>query len=174
MLSKFRVGIANLVEGHRRRDLASRARQQAKLTTSTPTVAEVLGLYNVETLRAMARVVAPQQERVNATRKAQNFELLVAELHDAANVHRIIADNLDDVERATLHVVLAAGGALPRQEFVARYGGDEDESLHWQHFPPDTRSALRYHGLLAETTVDGVVLVAVPVELRPVLTATLD
>lgn len=172
-LSLLTAGFERLMEDQRKREQASRARQQAKLTTAAPTVAEVMGLYNVETLKAMARDIAPY-DSVTALRKAEVYELLVTKLLDEANIRRMIASTVDDKEHAALRFILAAGGAVPRAQFVARFGDDAGESPYWRTFAPQsTLGKLRYDGMVAETTVAGVVLVAVPTELRPMLTAAL-
>jgi hypothetical protein len=61
-------------------------------------------------------------------------------------------------------------GTMSWQEFDARYGNDLEESRYWQWFDPEsTMGRLRVRGLLVEATVAGELLVAVPVELRPIL-----
>ena len=79
--------------------------------------------------------------------------------------------SLEDSERAALHEVLDRGGTMPWAELDARYGNDLDESPYWNYHEPETvMGRLRLHGLLVETTVEGELLVAVPVELRKLLT----
>ena len=55
-------------------------------------------------------------------------------------------------------------------EFDARYGNDLDESPYWDEAAPSTTMGqLRVRGLLAEATVDGELVVTVPLELRPLV-----
>ena len=67
--------------------------------------------------------------------------------------------------------VLGQGGHLPWQEFDVRYGNDLEESRYWHwHTPKTIMRRLRHRGLLVETTVEAELLVAVPLELQPLLT----
>jgi Flp pilus assembly protein TadD len=152
-------------ERQHKRDLAKRARLQAKISTAEPTLSQVLPTYTKEVLTGMAHV-AVRFGGWSALRKAELIERIIAELGDRYNVERIV-DNLNDDERAALRQVLASGGHIAWSSFDARYGNDLDDSPYWQwHEPETTMGRLRRCGLLAEATVDGELLVVVPVELR--------
>ena len=63
---------------------------------------------------------------------------------------------------------------MPQQEFRAAYGDDAAESPWWQYtLPTSVAGRLRLQCLLAETTVAGVVYLAIPAELRGPLAAAL-
>jgi hypothetical protein len=62
------------------------------------------------------------------------------------------------------------GGAMPWADFDARYGNDLDESPYWVHHSSASEMGrLRGRGLLVEASVEDVLWVAVPVELRTLL-----
>ena len=152
-------------EQRHKREQARRAKLQAKVSTAEPTLSQVLPTYTKEVLTGMARAVV-WFGGWSALRKAELIERIIAELGDRYNVERIV-DDLNDDERAALRQVLASGGSMEWSSFDARYGNDLEESPYWQwHEPETTMGRLRRCGLLAETTVDGELLIVVPVELR--------
>jgi len=60
---------------------------------------------------------------------------------------------------------------MPWAEFDARYGNDLKESPYWNYHEPQTlMGRLRLYGLLVEATVEGELFVAVPFDLRRLLT----
>jgi hypothetical protein len=107
-------------------------------------------------------------------RKAELVNRLAEGLAELANVARMV-EELRDEERDALGRVLDHGGHMPWQSFDAEFGNDLDESRYWQwHEPQSTMGRLRRCGLLAETTVDGELLVVVPLELRQTLKEALS
>ena len=168
MISMMKTGFESYFERQHRRDQAKRARLQAKLSTLDPSLAEALPLYSREVLTAMARVILPYGGW-SGLRKAELLERVVEELEYADTVERVVAQ-LSETEREALQQVLADGGHMPWYSFDAQYGNDLEESQYWQyHEPKTTMGRLRLHGLLVETTVNGELLVAVPLDLRRVL-----
>ena len=125
-----------------------------------------------DVLNAMARVILPNGGW-SSLRKAELLEKVVEGLKRTDIVERLVAQ-LSDTEREALRRVLADGGHMPWHSFDAQYGNDLEESQYWQyHEPETTMGRLRLRGLLVETTVDDELLVAVPLELRPVLWVSL-
>jgi tetratricopeptide (TPR) repeat protein len=168
LISLVAPGLKSWQERQQKRDAAWRARLQAKLTTSEPSLVDALPLYSKEALTAMARVVV-RGGHCSTLRKAELMDLLVEEFSDADNVQRVVA-GLDGEQRAALQQVMERGGAMPWDEFDARYGNDLDESRYWQwHEPKTVMGQLRKSGLLVEAAVDGELLIVVPRELRPAL-----
>ena len=168
MISTMRTGFESYFERQRRRDEAKRARLQAKLSTLDPSLAEALPLYSKDVLVAMARVILPYGGW-SGLRKAALLEKVVEELEHAYTVERVVAQ-LSETEREALQQVLNDGGHMPWHSFDAQYGNDLEESQYWQyHEPATTMGRLRLRGLLVETTVNGELLVAVPLDLRWVL-----
>jgi hypothetical protein len=152
----------------RQRTKAKRARVQKKLTTPEPRLSEALALYTKDGLTGMARIVL-HWGGWSALRKAELIDRLVGALCDVEILADVV-DGLDTTAREALHAVLEAGGLMPWDEFDARYDNDLDESPYWNyHVPETTMGQLRLRGLLVETTVDGVLQVAIPVELRSLL-----
>jgi tetratricopeptide (TPR) repeat protein len=148
------------------KDAKYRRRQQARLATLAPSVADVVGVFSAEIQRAMAKAIAPAQ-RVTGLRKAELQQLVIATLLELATVEFIVSQQLSDTECAALTAVLDAGGAMPQEQFRQAYGDDAAESPSWQYQPPESIAGrLRLHGCLAETTVDGAVYLAIPTELR--------
>lgn len=156
------------IEQRRKRDQAKRARLQTKLSTPEPPLSQALPFYTKDALTGMSRQVIPWGGW-SALRKAELIERLITNLTDPDNLSRIVAD-LDDEDRAALRAVLDQGGHMPWQDFDAEYGNDLEEPREWQwHVPETTMGRLRLHGLLVEATVDDELLVAVPLDLRPML-----
>jgi tetratricopeptide (TPR) repeat protein len=172
MISTIRIGFGSFFERQRKRDQARRARLQAKLSTLDPSLAEALPLYSKDVLTAMARLILPYGGW-SSLRKAELLEKVVEELKRTDIVERLVAQ-LSDTEREALHQVLADGGHMPWHRFDAQYGNDLEESQYWQYHEPKTKMGrLRLRGLLVETTVNDVLLVAVPQDLRQVLERSL-
>ena len=155
------------------RNAAYRTRQQARLTTLTPTLAAVVETYTADLLRPIARAVAPAA-RLTGLRKTELQQLVIETLLAPATIADLVDGHLSTAEHMALAAVLAAGGALPLPAFRVAYGDDADESPWWQYAPPTSVAGrLRLHCLLVETTVAGVVYLAAPLELRAPLTAAL-
>lgn len=165
-IEQLQSGWQLFMERQQERNQATRARQQAKLTSLAPALDDVLRLFSAEVLKAMGRAIAPGHAW-SGLRKAKVLERLEDLLRDGATIHHIVIEALTGGERAALAAVMARGGAMPRAEFVAAYGDDNEESPFWQyHLPTSILGRLRLHLLLAEATVEGAVHVAVPAELR--------
>ncbi len=175
---EYHLGIGEIWERAHERFLASNAeyrrRQQAKLATLAPSVVDTVGVYSAEVLRSIAKAVAPQR-RLTGLRKADLKQLVTEALLEPETIEFIVGQRLSDTERAALAAVLAAGGVMPQDQFRAAYGDDAADSPWWQyHLPESVAGRLRLHCLLAETTVEGTVYLAVPVELRVSLAAVLQ
>jgi len=159
-------------EQQRKREQAKRASLQVALTVPDPSLRDALSLYTKEVLTGMGYVILPWGGW-SSLRKAELLEELLAALVLRDNLERI-TDQLTSGEREALGWVLSRGGHLPWPEFDARCGNDLEESRYWQwHKPKTIMGRLRHRGLLVETTVEGELLVAVPLELRPLLTGLL-
>ncbi len=66
--------------------------------------------------------------------------------------------------------MLECGGHIPWQEFDAAFGNDLQESPYWQYHEPESlMGRLRIRGLLTEASVDGQLVLTVPLELRSLL-----
>jgi tetratricopeptide (TPR) repeat protein len=168
LIVRLSSGFHSFFEQRRQREQSRRARLQAALTAADPSLAEVLSLYTKEALTGMARVILPWGGW-SALRKAELRDRILAGFDDLEDVEWIVKQ-LTDTDRAALARVVAHGGHLPWSEFDAEYGNDLEESPYWQwHVPKTTMGRLRHRSLLVEATVDGQLLVVVPLELRPVL-----
>lgn len=169
----LRRGFESFWEGQLQRYRAARAQLQAKLSTSEPILTEALPLYTKNALTGMG-YMAIRGGGWSALRKTELIELIIAELNAPVNLERVVGE-LGEDERTALRQVLAQGSAMPWQDFEAAYGNDLEESTYWQwHVPKTVMGRLRVRGLLAEATVDGELLVAVPSELRQGLRDMLD
>lgn len=165
-ITQLQSGLQSFMEHQQERNQATRARQQAKLISLAPALDDVLRLFSAEVLKAMGRAIAPGHAW-SGLRKAQALGRLEDLLRDGAAIHHIVTEVLTGDERAALAAVMARGGAMPRAEFVAAYGDDNEESPFWQyHLPTSILGRLRLHLLLAEATVEGALHVTVPAELR--------
>jgi tetratricopeptide (TPR) repeat protein len=172
LLTRVQTGFGSFFERQHERALAKRARLQVKLATPDPSLFEALSLYTKEVLSGMGRVVLPWGGW-SGLHKPELRDQILAGLEEPDNVERMVTQ-LDEEERAALRRVMAHGGHLPWSEFDAEYGNDLEESPYWQwHVPETTMGRLRYHGLLVEATVDGELLIVVPLELRPALAGIL-
>jgi tetratricopeptide (TPR) repeat protein len=168
LITRMQTGFESFFERQHKREQAKRAQLQAKLSTPDPSLSQALSLYTKEVLTGMGRVVLPRGGW-SALHKAELQAQILAGLEDPDNVERIVRQ-LDDLDRAALRRVVAHGGYLPWSEFDAEYDNDLEESPYWQqHVPETTMGRLRHCGLLVEATVDGELLIAVPLELRPIL-----
>jgi tetratricopeptide (TPR) repeat protein len=152
-------------ERQRERDWAWRERLQEKLSTLEPTLAEALPLYTKDSLTETARHVIPRGGW-STLRKAELIDALIEALTNLANLGRVV-ERLTGEEQEALRTVLNRGGAMPWEDFDARYGNDLEASRYWQwHTPETTMGRLRLHGFLVEATVDDALYVAVPLDLR--------
>jgi Flp pilus assembly protein TadD len=173
IISPARTFFSSFFERRRRRDQAWRVRLQAKLTSPHPSLAGALPLLTREALTATGRQVLTGGGW-SALRKAELVERLVQALPRPETLEHV-ASGLSDEERDALRQVLARGGHMPWHGFDAEYGNDLDESRFWQwHEPRTTMGRLRLRGLLVEATVDGELLVAIPLELRQALHTVLE
>ena len=114
-------------------------------------IAEVLGLGPVH------------KYKVNERRA-----FLARALLDPATIERTIGE-LNARERSALARLLAAGGSVPRVDFVQTYGDDSNERPHMVYHAQGYKSVLgrlRARGLIYEGSIDGVQVVVVPRELR--------
>ena len=171
-VTRVRTGFDSFFERKRKRDQAARVRLQAKLSTADPSLDAALAIYTKDVLSGMARLVLPEGGW-SGLRKAELLARVVEGLSNADNLKRI-AGQLAAGEQAALRQVLASGGHMSWQDFDAEYDNDLKASHYWQWREPKTvMGRLRQRGLLVETTVDGELLVAVPLEVRQPLAEVL-
>ncbi len=167
-LSGLMAGWERMREEMAERDRKKRLKLQAKLTTPDPSLAEILPLYIKDQLTAMGHQVIPWGGW-SGYRKGELVDLLIRVLSDETFVANVV-EQLTDADREALRFVLAGDGRIPWQQFADKFDDDLDESSHWNwHEPESVMGRLRMRGLLAEATVDGEILILVPVELRPIL-----
>ncbi len=156
------------MEGEQERRRRRRAQLQGALTTSSPRLREALSVHTKASLTAMARLT-PIRPGWSRLRKAKLLEEVERALSDEVALKRYVRFLPDD-EIAALGAVLRRGGSMDWDEFEARFGSDLDEYPYWEYqTPATTMGRLRCRGLLAEATVDGVLLVTIPLEARPIL-----
>jgi tetratricopeptide (TPR) repeat protein len=173
LMSEMRTNWDSFMERQHDRDQAKRSRQQAKLTTAEPGLAEALPLYSKDVLVTMGRIVIRSGSWATY-KKAELIELLIKELTDPDNLKRIVA-KLSDREQEALRQVMAGGGVMVWAEFEQRYDNDLKESPYWQyHTPESVMGRLRLHSLLVEAVVAGQLLIVAPAELRQMLANILD
>lgn len=173
LMSEMRTNWDSFMERQHERDQAKRSRQQAKLTTAEPGLAEALPLYSKDVLVTMGRIVIRSGSWATY-KKAELIELLIEELTDPDNLKRIVA-KLSDREQEALRQVMAGGGVMVWAEFEQRYDNDLKESPYWQyHTPESVMGRLRLHSLLVEAVVAGQLLIVAPAELRQMLANILD
>lgn len=164
-LSEARQGFETFFERRQRRDEAKRRRLQARLSTREPRLAEALPLYSREVLASMGKVLWPYKGWTGM-RKAELLEELVETFQWPVIIDRLVAD-LNDQDRTALLRILDQGGHMRWTDLDAEFGNDLEESRYWHwHEPETTMGRLRRRGLLVESTVDGELLVAIPLELR--------
>jgi len=155
-----------------RRKKTRRRRLQSQLSTRDPRLGDALSLYTRELLTSMGRVIWPHKGW-SGLRKADLLSELVKALQSPEAIDHIL-DGLTKEERTAVLSLLSQGGHMPWLDFDARFGNDMDASPYWQwHQPTTTMGRLRQRGLLVEATVDGELLVIIPLELRQPLAARL-
>lgn len=147
---------------------AARRRLQERIPHLDPTLREVLDGFSRQVLTGVGRAVMPHGGW-SGMKKADLIEELAHHLSDPDDIEFAII-TLEDEELEALRDVLKKGGAMPWQEFDAKYGNDLDESGYWNYHVPETvMGRLRMRALLAEATVDGTRYVCVPREVRHLL-----
>lgn len=105
-------------------------------------------------------------------RKNVLIQRLAGALTDPVRLKEGILTELSAQEKQALRDILNAGGRLPWDDFVARYGDDLEEDAYWK--PPETvMGRLRMFGLISDGTVDGEFVVLIPRELRSLLPSLL-
>jgi tetratricopeptide (TPR) repeat protein len=167
-VSRFQSTFSGWGERDRIRREQARKKLQQKITHPAPTLAETLSLYSKEILVAVAREW-DLPSGWSALKKAPLFDLLYETMLDLESVSGVLA-RLGAEDRAALNLVLDRGGVIAWEEFSAAYDNDLDASPYWQYHQPETiMGKLRARCLLVETTVAGKCCLAVPVELRPLL-----
>jgi tetratricopeptide (TPR) repeat protein len=150
------------------RQKKTRERLREKLTNLAPSITEVLGLYSREILQAIARIWVPSGGW-STYKKAQLLQVLQENMRDPSIIGQVI-EGLKPEMKSALLFVKEKGGVIDWQEFAQIYDNDSEESLYWQYHQPETiMGRLRLHCLLAEATVEGKLVLAIPQELRPFL-----
>ena len=142
-----------------------RKRQQKKLTNLNPTVAEALGIYTKEQLKAMGWYIAPEGNWT-ALRKQELLDLLVKRMKQPETLDRLLA-SLSPYERHAFAHVLAQGGVMDWDAFNDAYGNDFTDSPYWEYHEPRTpMGRLRIRGLIVEALDGDRLVISIPVELR--------
>ena len=164
----LRKNFEGFQEQQGKRDRAKRQKMQKALSSATPGLADTLSVFTKDDLTSIAYLALPFGGW-STLRKADLLAAIIEGLVDVENLSALAA-NLADEERAALRAVLVNDGHLDWQAFSDRYDNDLDEPTFWRYSDPKTTMGrLRRRGLLSEATVDGQLLVVVPVELRPLL-----
>jgi tetratricopeptide (TPR) repeat protein len=173
MIKLVDKGFGRWQERMYQRDAAKRAKLQKKLTTPDPTLSEALPLYTKDALTGMGRAVIPWGGW-SAYRKAGLVEEIIKALTDPDSL-ALVVEGLPDEAREAIEHVLDRGSTMPWPDFDAAYDNDLDESPYWNwHEPESVMGNLRVRGLLVEATVDGEMIVTIPVGLRQLLRDALD
>lgn len=84
---------------------------------------------------------------------------------------------LTATERAALNTVLAHGGTIDWQAFAAAYDDDPAERPYLEYHGQSRSTVmgrLRARALIFEGTIDGQLVLTIPLELRPVLAELLS
>ena len=168
VIRMLKKGFEGFQEQQAKRDQAKRQKIQQTLASASPSLGESLSLLTKDDLTSIAYLVLTSGGW-STLRKAELLAAIVEGLVDVENLSRLVADLADD-ERDALRSVLVDDGRLDWQAFSERYDNDLDEPTFSRYSDPKTTMGrLRRRGLLSEATVDGQLLVVVPVELRPLL-----
>ncbi len=146
-------------------NLRKRQKQQTRLTTPHPSLAEALSIFTKDELTAIARATV-SGGGWSTLRKADLLQRVHASLTDNTNLERLL-ETLTHRERALLQEILTDGGHILWDTFDSRFDNDMEESPHWiYHTPASMMGRLRLRVLLTETTTDGQLWLAIPAELR--------
>ncbi len=165
LMIRLETGWGSWQEELRIRDQAKRDRLQQMITTPDPSLSEALGIYTKNTLTAIGRAVLVGGGW-STLKKADLRQHILESLQGEYVITRVVS-GLNPEDRKALSQVLSYGGSIPWETFDAAFGNDLDESPYWQyHLPNTTMGRLRERALLVETTVDGVLHLSIPVELR--------
>ena len=165
MMENLRAGFGSWGERMKKRQRATRIRLQNQLSTPAPSLADALGIYTKESLTGIGRAALPEGGW-STLKKAQLLRYLVESLPATDNLKRLI-ENLSPNECRALRQMLERGGYIPWAEFDAAFGNDLEESPYWQYHQPESlMGRLRIRGLLVETSVDGQLVMTIPLELR--------
>jgi tetratricopeptide (TPR) repeat protein len=106
---------------------------------------------------------------ISALRKAEMGEAIAGWLRTPSFLARTVR-RLDEGDRAALGYALDAGGVVPYEDAVARFGDEADDSPYWE--AQRIRSSLgrlRVRGLLFAGELEGETVLVVPEELLPAL-----
>lgn len=161
--------LLRMLNSLRERRLRCRREQRRRLLSEDPPAAECLEPYTRELLQAMARAMG--LPRLAKLRKAASIAEIAGALGDPETVRRL-RESAPDRAREALDHVVNAGGVMPFDEFVRRWGdeGDVPPAMGWN--PPDNAlGCLKHLGLVAEGTVGGRESVVAPREVRQGLRA---
>lgn len=150
----------------RESDERFRQRRQKKSLPADPTLADCLRHLSGDDMTAIAEVLGlgPVYKYKANERRA----FLAQALLDPDTIRRAIGE-LNDAERSALADLLAAGGSIPRADFVRTYGDDSEERPYMLYHAKLYKSVLgrlRARGLIYEGAIDAVQVVVVPRELR--------
>lgn len=143
--------------------LRYRKRQQKKLANPHPTVAEALGVYTKDQLKAMGWHIAPEGGW-SQLRKQELLDLLVERMKQPETLERLL-DSLTPYERKAFSDVLAH--VMDWDAFNDAYGNDFIDSPYWEyHEPQSPMGRLRIRGLIVEALDGDRLVISIPVELR--------
>lgn len=173
LLQMFQTGSGSFWDKSRERQAAARRRLQSRITRLDPPLREVVELYSKDVLTGVARAVM-LHGGWSTLKKAELIDAIIANQAEADAIECVAVD-LEEEDLAALRDVLLRGGAMPWQDFDARYGNDLEESPYWNyHIPETVMGRLRWRALLTEATVDGTLYVCVPLDIRQPLMRVLD
>jgi tetratricopeptide (TPR) repeat protein len=172
LLKMLQIGSGSFWDKRRERQATARRRLQSRITRLDPSLREVVELYSKDVLTGAARAVMVYGGW-SSLKKADLINAIVANQAEPEVIEFVTVD-LEEEDLAALRDVLLQGGAMPWQEFEARYGNDLEESPYWNYHTPETvMGRLRQRLLLAEATVDGMLYVCIPAEVRQELRTVL-
>jgi tetratricopeptide (TPR) repeat protein len=165
LVDRMKEGFTQILEDQSKRNLAKRQRQRTLITNPDPHLVEALGIYSKDILTGISRLVI-SEGGWSSFKKAKLLQHLVEYLQKPDSFTRIF-DRLSPEEKLAFERVLSSGGFMAWDGFAQEFGEDMEESPYWNYKEPKTvMGRLRAHGLLVEATVDGKLLVCIPMELR--------
>lgn len=150
------------------RDRRKRRKLQSAIGSDAPDLEKALGVHTKDSLTEIARTV-DLEPGWSTLKKAELIRRIAHHLSDARSLANVI-DALKPVEKKALGLVMQREGVMGWEDFDAEFGNDLEESQYWRFNPPESvMGRLRLHGLIAEATVAGELLIVIPLELRGML-----
>lgn len=129
---------------------------------------DILTRYIKDGLTGMAKMIQLPSP-FTGLRKQQLIHKISNHLRASASLERVV-DGLSGDESIALTDLMLKDGFMTWDEFAEKYGGDLEESYHWNYHQPETvMGRLKAKGLIAVGSFRGEEWVIVPRELRPLL-----